>query len=80
MSWMTRSTGSCRSVARPASGASACRLVMSCRENRTSSAVLTARRTFARVLRELIAQYAGDDADVDEEIDDLYRILSARTA
>jgi DNA-directed RNA polymerase specialized sigma24 family protein len=44
------------------------------------SAVLTARRTFARVLRELIAQYAGDDAGVDEEIDDLYRILSARPA
>lgn len=44
------------------------------------SAVLTARRTFARVLRELIAQYAEDQADVDEEIDDLYRILSSRPA
>jgi RNA polymerase sigma-70 factor (ECF subfamily) len=44
------------------------------------SAVLTARRTFARVLRELIAQYADDEADVDEEIDDLYRILSSRPA
>ena len=44
------------------------------------SAVLTARRTFARVLRELIAQYADGEDAVDEEIDDLYRILSSRPA
>ncbi len=44
------------------------------------SAVLTARRTFARVLRGIIAEYADDEAAVDEEIDDLYRILSNRVA
>jgi RNA polymerase sigma-70 factor (ECF subfamily) len=39
------------------------------------SAVLTARRTMARILREVVAEYAWPD-EIDEEIADLKRILA----
>jgi DNA-directed RNA polymerase specialized sigma24 family protein len=41
------------------------------------TAIVTARRTFASALREVIAEYASDDASIDEEVRDLRRILSA---
>jgi DNA-directed RNA polymerase specialized sigma24 family protein len=45
------------------------------------SAVVTARRMFARFLREVIGEYAGgddDDASIDDELNDLRRILAGR--
>jgi RNA polymerase sigma-70 factor (ECF subfamily) len=44
------------------------------------SAVQTAKRTFARVLREIISEYAERPEQVDEEIADLHRILSGGRA
>jgi hypothetical protein len=44
------------------------------------SAVQTAKRTFARVLREMIAEYADRPEQVDEEIADLHNILSGERA
>jgi RNA polymerase sigma-70 factor (ECF subfamily) len=41
------------------------------------SAVVTARRMLARFVREVISQYTESDAEIEEEIDDLHRILSA---
>jgi RNA polymerase sigma-70 factor (ECF subfamily) len=40
------------------------------------SAVVTARRMFARFLREVIGEYADGDAGIDDELNDLRRILS----
>ena len=44
--------------------------------SQASNALITAKRMFARLLRGAIAEYAQDDADVDEELRDLERILS----
>jgi DNA-directed RNA polymerase specialized sigma24 family protein len=40
------------------------------------TAIVTARRTFARTLRDVVAEYAHDDPAIDEEVRDLRRILS----
>jgi hypothetical protein len=37
---------------------------------------VTARRAFARALREVIAEYAPDEPAIDEEVRDLHRVLS----
>ena len=44
--------------------------------SQASNALITAKRMFARLLRSAIAEYAQDDADVEQEIRDLERILS----
>ena len=41
-----------------------------------SNALITANRTFARVLRSVIGDYEADPADVEAELDDLRRILA----
>jgi hypothetical protein len=41
-----------------------------------SNALITARRQFDRLLREIVAEYAGEGADVETEIADLNRALS----
>ena len=41
-----------------------------------SNALVTAKRTFQRLLREIIAEYAADEAEVDSEIQDLFAIVS----
>jgi RNA polymerase sigma-70 factor (ECF subfamily) len=41
-----------------------------------SNALVTAKRLFARLLREVIAEYAGDRADVEEELRDLRAALA----
>jgi len=40
------------------------------------TAIVTARRAFARALREVIAEYAPDEPAIDEEVRDLHRVLS----
>lgn len=40
------------------------------------SAVVTARRAFVRILREVIAEYVSDPAEIEDEINDLRRILA----
>src|SRR5439155_3012654 len=40
------------------------------------SAVVTAKRMFARLLREVIGAYALDDEAIEEELNDLRQILS----
>jgi hypothetical protein len=41
-----------------------------------SNALITAKRAFARVLREVVAEYAQDEQEVEEELRDLRLILS----
>jgi DNA-directed RNA polymerase specialized sigma24 family protein len=41
-----------------------------------SNLLMTAKRTFERVFRDVVREYAGDDADVEAEIADLHNILS----
>jgi RNA polymerase sigma-70 factor (ECF subfamily) len=41
-----------------------------------SNLLVTGKRTFARILRSLVAEYAKEDADIDQEIADLTSILS----
>ena len=43
-----------------------------------SNALVTAKRMFVRVLRSVIGKYEREDADIDREIQELYRVL-ART-
>jgi RNA polymerase sigma-70 factor (ECF subfamily) len=47
-------------------------------ESRTQacSAVVTAKRIFARLLREVISSYAADDAAVEDELNELRKILA----
>ena len=44
--------------------------------SQASNLLVTGKRTFARVLRSLVAEYAKEDADIDQEIADLTEILS----
>lgn len=41
-----------------------------------SNLLVTGKRTFARILRSLVAEYSKEDADIDEEIASLTQILS----
>lgn len=41
-----------------------------------SNALITAKRTFVRLLRAVIGEYSADEADVEDEIRDLQRILA----
>ena len=41
-----------------------------------ANALVTAKRMFARIIRTVIGEYEGDDADVDSEISDLHQILA----
>lgn len=41
-----------------------------------SNLLVTGKRLFARMLRSVVAEYAADEREIDEEIDDLMRILS----
>jgi hypothetical protein len=43
-----------------------------------SNLLVTGKRTFARSLRAVIAEYAIDEGGIDSEIEDLWRILSRR--
>jgi RNA polymerase sigma-70 factor (ECF subfamily) len=45
-----------------------------------SNCLVTAKRMFARALRAVVAEYAGEDANVEEELADLMAILSGRRA
>ena len=48
-----------------------------------SNCLVTGKRMFARTLRDVVTEYAGEDANVEEELNDLMRVLSgggARTA
>jgi RNA polymerase sigma-70 factor (ECF subfamily) len=45
-----------------------------------SNAMITSKRTFARHLRAVVAEYAGGEAETDAEIRDLYRIVSGGRA
>ena len=45
-----------------------------------SSALLTAKRVFARQLRDVLAEYGGDQADLDEELRDLKQIFERSRA
>jgi hypothetical protein len=45
-----------------------------------SNALMTAKRLFARTLREVISEYTRDDSDVEEEIRDLRTVLSSSGA
>lgn len=44
--------------------------------SQASNALVTGKRTFARLLRGVIAEYAADPAEVEEELADLWRIAS----
>ncbi len=44
--------------------------------SQASNLLVTGKRMFARVLRTLVAEYAREDADIDQEIADLTEILS----
>jgi RNA polymerase sigma-70 factor (ECF subfamily) len=44
--------------------------------SQASNLLVTGKRMFARVLRSLIAEYAREDADIDQELADLTEILS----
>lgn len=44
--------------------------------SQASNALITANRTFQRILREVIGEYASDEAEIECEIEDLRRILS----
>ncbi len=43
---------------------------------RAANALVTAKRMFTRVLRAVISEYQGDEAEIDSEIDDLHKILA----
>lgn len=44
--------------------------------SQASNLLVTGKRMFARILRSLVAEYAREDADIDEEIAELTEILS----
>jgi RNA polymerase sigma-70 factor (ECF subfamily) len=41
-----------------------------------SNLLVTSKRLFARTLRAVVSEYAADEAEIDEEIDDLMRVLA----
>lgn len=43
--------------------------------SQATNALVTAKRMYARMVRDVIAQYARDDAEIEAEIDDLHRVL-----
>ncbi|HWE01530.1 MAG TPA: hypothetical protein VG326_03905 [Tepidisphaeraceae bacterium] len=45
-----------------------------------SNVMITSKRAFARHLRAVVGEYAGDEAETDAEIRDLYRIVSGGRA
>jgi RNA polymerase sigma-70 factor (ECF subfamily) len=45
-----------------------------------SNVMITSKRAFVRHLRAVVAEYAGDEAETEAEIHDLYRILSGGRA
>lgn len=44
--------------------------------SQASNALITANRTFQRILREVIGEYASDETEIESEIEDLRTILS----
>jgi hypothetical protein len=40
-----------------------------------SNLLVTAKRMFVRILRDVVHEYAADECEIDEEISDLYRVL-----
>ncbi len=47
--------------------------------SQASNALVTAKRMFARVLKDVVSEYAFDEADVEAEIQELERCLSRQT-
>lgn len=45
--------------------------------SQASNTLATAKRTFARLLRSAVAQYAGSDDQIEEELNDLRKVLAA---
>jgi DNA-directed RNA polymerase specialized sigma24 family protein len=44
--------------------------------SQATNALVTAKRMYVRMLREVIGQYARDDVEIEGEIDDLHRVLA----
>ena len=45
--------------------------------SQASNTLATAKRMFARFLRSAVAQYAGSDDEIEEELDDLRKVLAS---
>ena len=45
--------------------------------SQASNTLATAKRMFARFLRSAVSQYAGSDEEIDEELDDLRKVLAS---
>jgi len=41
-----------------------------------ANALVTAKRMFARIIRQVISEYEGTDAEIDTELNDLHEILA----